>query len=125
MLRRTPQFQRLTDGNVFVAWEDFRPGTSYDIYGRVFFPNGTALGGEFIVNQITTNNQWYPAVTGLANGNVFVALARRSIWSVTDIYGRFFFSSGRTLGSEFLINQITTIVSATPQSCFVQWKVCL
>ena len=28
-----------------------------DIYGRVFLPNGTALGSEFIINQITTNNQ--------------------------------------------------------------------
>ena len=28
-----------------------------DIYGRVFFPNGTALGSEFRINQITTRYQ--------------------------------------------------------------------
>ena len=59
---------------MFVAWEDFESGTSYpDIYGRVFFPNGTALGSDFIINQITTNDQQYPSVSGLTNGNVFVA----------------------------------------------------
>ena len=78
-----------------------------DIYGRVFFPNGTALGSEFIINQITTNDQQYPSVSGLTNGNVFVAWEdHRS--GTYDIYGRVFFPNGTALGSEFIINQITT-----------------
>ena len=89
-----------------MAWEDYRSGTDSDIYGRVFFSNGTALGSEFIINQNTTNNQQYPAVTGLTNGNVFVAW--QDDLANSDIYGRVFFPNGTALGSDFIINQNTT-----------------
>ena len=68
---------------------------SHDIYGRVFFPNGTALGSDFIINQNTTNGQYNPSVSGLINGNVFVA------WD-DDQAGTTLISMG---GSSFLMEQ--------------------
>ena len=47
-------------------------GGTYGIYGRVFLPNGTALGNGFSINQITTNNQQNPSVAGLINDNVLL-----------------------------------------------------
>ena len=98
-----------------------------DIYGRVFLPNGTALGSEFSINQITTNNQYNPSVAGLINGNVFVAWDGDQAGN-SDIYGRVFLPNGTALGSEFSINQITTnnqyspsVAGLTNGNVFVAW----
>ena len=74
----------------FVAWDGYRAGTA-DIYGRVFLPNGTALGSEFRINQNTSNDQSYPSVAGLINDNVFVAWeGDQAHAGNNDIYGRIF-----------------------------------
>ena len=114
---------------MFVAWED-NQADDYDIYGRVFFPNGTAPGSDFIINQITTNYQYNPSVSGLTNGNVFVAWEDyRAGNSDPDIYGRIFFPNGTALGSDFIINQITTNDQFCPSvsglingNVFVAWQ---
>ena len=67
-----PPVTGLTNGNVFVAWEDFRSATLISMEGSSS-PNGTALGSDFLINQNTTNDQYVPSVAGLINGNVFVA----------------------------------------------------
>ena len=121
-----PSVSELTNGNVFVAWYDSRSGT-YDIYGRVFFPNGTALGNEFIINQDTTSDQHFPSVSRLINGNVFVAWQdSRSL--TYDVYGRIFSSNGTALSSDFIINQNTTNYQGNPSvagltngNVFVAW----
>ena len=127
MIRMYPSVAGLTNGNVFVAWDGNQAG-SYDIYGRVFLPNGTALGSEFSINQITTNDQQYPSVAGLTNGNVFVAWDGNQAGNL-DIYGRVFLPNGTALGSEFSINQITTndqynpsVAGLTNGNVFVAWE---
>lgn len=71
----------LSNGNAFVTWEGSQTG-NWDIYGRVFFSNGTALGGEFTINQVTTGDQHNPSVEGLSNGNALGDVARKSSWNV-------------------------------------------
>ena len=103
-----PSVGVLTNGHVFVAWEGSQAGmNAFNIYGRVFSPSGTALGNEFSINQISSAQAFNPSVAGLTNGNVFVAWTESQAGN-PDIYGKVFSSSGVALGSEFLINQITT-----------------
>jgi len=83
-----PSVASLTNGNVFVAWHGARAGT-YDTYGRILLPNGTALSNEFRINQVTTYNQDFPSVASLMDGNVFVAWGGDQTGNL-DSYGRVF-----------------------------------
>src|SRR3990167_6570279 len=75
----------LQNGNAFVAWQG-----DYDIYGRLFAANGTALpNGEFRINTNTTIFPGSPSVASLTNGNVFVAWVGAQAGDY-DIYGRIF-----------------------------------
>ena len=79
------------------------PGMTFELAANMMFMAGSfflmeqPLGSEFIINQNTTNNQGYPAVTGLPNGNVFVAWYGMPSGDY-DIYGRVFFPNGTALG---------------------------
>ena len=119
--RGFPSVASLPNGNAFVAWEGRQTGT-FQIYGRIFFPNGTALGNEFDINQNTTFDHYTPSVTSLTNGNVFV------VWGY-QLYGRLFSPSGIGLSDEFGINQNTTgspggpsVAGLTNENVFVAWE---
>jgi len=118
----------LTNGNAFVAWVGNQAG-NYDIYGRLFFPNGTPLSDEFGINQITASSQNGPSVTSLTNGNAFVAWIGDQFGGLGDIYGRVFSANGTALSNEFGINQVTTsyqdspsVASLTGGNVFVAWQ---
>ena len=123
----TPYVASLTNGNAFVAWEGLQTG-NYDLYGRIFSPNGTALTNEFGINQNTTSNQQYPLVAGLTNGNVFVAWQGFQTGDY-DIYARVLSANGTAVTNEFSINQVTTadqyvssVASLTNGDAFVAWQ---
>ena len=112
--RLIPSVGGLTNGNVFVAWEGYQAGTS-DIYGRVFFPNGTALGSEFSINQIThAVSIRLQSVAGLTNGNVFVAWEGDQAGNY-DIYGRVFFLMEQPLGVSFSLIKSQPMISTIRQ----------
>jgi len=119
-----PSVASLTNGNAFVAWANLN---ALDISGRIFSANGTALSNEFTINQVTTSVQLDPAVTGLTNGNVFVAWEGLQTGDY-DIYGRIFAANGAPLSNAFTINQVTTSVQVIPSvasltggNVFVSW----
>ena len=51
-------------GNFYVVWEDSRKLRDYQVFGRVFTPNGKALTSEFIVDEdtLTTDTAREPAI---------------------------------------------------------------
>jgi len=122
-----PSVTNLTNDTVFVAWHGSQTGNQ-DIYGRLFFPNGTTLSNEFDINQDTTSDQYTPFVTSLTNGNAFV------VWTgvqngYSDIYGRIFYTNGTVLSNEFGINQVTasaqqypSVASLTNSNIFAAWQ---
>jgi len=118
------------NGNAFVVWQGVQPGYGYgyEIYGRIFFPNGTALSGSIYINQITIGEQTQPSVAMLANGDAFVAWDGDQQAGNYDNYGRIFSANGIALSNEFQINQNTTgwqyspsIASLTNGNAFVTW----
>jgi len=84
----------LDNGNAFVTWQGLQTGT-FQVYGRIFDSNGTALTDDMLLNQNTTLGQVSPSLATLSNGNVF------TVWAPyianTQIYGRIFDSNGIAL----------------------------
>jgi hypothetical protein len=71
-----PAVAVLNNSNVVVVWASYdEAGASslQDVYGQIFSPTGTKIGGEFLVNQFTSYNQRTPAIAGLANGGFVIA----------------------------------------------------
>jgi hypothetical protein len=95
------------NGYFVVTWDGDPDRASLDdIHARLFDPNGTPLGDQFIVNTTTAETQQYPQVA-MSNLGEFVIVWESEIESSTverDIFGQRFDSLGQPVGDEFLIN---------------------
>lgn len=72
-----PKITGLQNGQFVITWVDFS-GTLGDpngasIKAQVFNADGSKVGGEFLVNTNTGNNQNLPSITALSNGGFVVA----------------------------------------------------
>ncbi len=75
------------DGNnYFVAWEDYRSGSAYDIYGSFITPDGTVLNGEGIPISTAADAQSSPSVS-FDGTNYLVTWHDRRDGSNYDIFG--------------------------------------
>ena len=127
----------LSDGRFVVAWQDFSrrsdDDSGYAIRGRIFGADGTALGDEFLINQVAFGYQTDPVIAALSGGRFVVTWTDSSRQggdaSREGIKGRIFEADGSAAGAEFLINQITakdqngSSVLTLPDGGFVvTWK---
>jgi Ca2+-binding RTX toxin-like protein len=84
----TPAVAALTDGRFFVVWEDMAgDGSGSAIKGQVFTAGGDKSGEVFTVNTSTADDQKYPTVTALANGDAFVTWTDYD-GATSDIYSQ-------------------------------------
>jgi subtilisin family serine protease len=104
-------------------------GSGQGVYGRIFNASGNPLGGEFLVNSTTANDQATPSAAFGPAGDLFVAWQSNGQdgdgWGV---YGRRFDPLGAPLGAEFRINsataqhQLQPVVSRDAEGrAFVAW----
>jgi len=95
------------NGYFVVTWDgDPDRASQDDIHARLFDPNGTPLGDQFIVNTTLTDAQQYPQVA-MNNKGEFVIVWETEIEAHTterDIFGQRFDSLGQPVSDEFLIN---------------------
>src|SRR4051812_36494785 len=82
-LQDQPEVAALADGRFVVAWQDYNPppGATFsasEVRARIFNPDGTPSGAEFLVNTTQASIQNYPAVAGLSDGRFVVAFADQS-----------------------------------------------
>jgi hypothetical protein len=95
------------NGYFVVTWDgDPNRAGQDDIHARLFDPNGTPLGDQFIVNTTLTDAQQYPQVA-MNNKGEFVIVWETEIEAHTnerDIFGQLFDSSGQPIGDEFQVN---------------------
>ncbi|MEZ6122627.1 MAG: DUF2341 domain-containing protein [Planctomycetaceae bacterium] len=97
-------------GDFVITWSSKdQDGDNWGVYGQRYSASGTAVGGEFRVNNTTAKEQTASSVTMAANGSFVVT------WSSKDqdgdnwgIYGRRFDAAGVAAGNEFQINTTTT-----------------
>ena len=102
-----PSVASAPDGTSLVVYKSLlgHPSDSHAILGRLFDSNGTALGGEMLINTYTTGGQENPEVTVDGNG-VFTV-----VWDCNgsgDIRGQRIGSNGSTVGTEFVVNTYTS-----------------
>ena len=104
----------LSNGNFVIAWkttDTTQDGSSSAIKAQIFSATGVKLGGEFLVNTAGVGQQSSPVVTDLADGGFLVS------WETFDttqdgsggaIKAQVFDANGVKVGSEFLVNGLTT-----------------
>ncbi|MEA3010141.1 MAG: hypothetical protein QOJ91_1833 [Sphingomonadales bacterium] len=101
----------LGDGGYVVIWVSL-PGTGYLFKGQRFDAGGNPVGSEFQVASLATSNQsLLSAVTGLQDGGFVVAWENGSAavdGSGSAIQAQRFDSSGRPVGSAFVVNDQTS-----------------
>jgi hypothetical protein len=102
-----PSIAMDVNGYFVVTWDGdpVKAGLD-DIHARLFDPNGTPFGEQFIVNTSLAEAQCYPQVA-MNNKGEFVIVWESEIESQTterDISGQRFDSFGQPIGDEFLIN---------------------
>jgi hypothetical protein len=114
-----PSIAGLTNGGWVAVWESYVNSTDkFDIFGQIFYPDGTRNGNQFKINTSTTNNQTCPTVAAsLTTGSSRFLVVWSAEESLTlgqyDIKGRVF-DAALTDGSrainvnEFLINTVTS-----------------
>jgi hypothetical protein len=86
-----PSITALTNGDFVVSWQDGEVGwddngnevnlgsqtlgdsTGDSIKAQMFAPDGSKIGGEFLVNTSTLGNQDRPAIAGLSGGGFLVS----------------------------------------------------
>lgn len=125
----------LADGRFVVAWSDASQSdvdfTGEAIRAQIFNPDGTASGGEFVVNATTPSGQTQPAITALASGGFAVIFTDASLSpddnSGAAIRGRVYDASG-VPGAEFRVNTTTishqnmpTVTGLTDGRFVVSW----
>jgi len=91
-----------SSGGFVVVWQGAggEDGDGYGVFGRRYDASGTALGGEFLVNTVTTGNQQNTALAEDAAGNFFV------VWDdflAGGVFGQRFNAAGAKVGSQFPI----------------------
>ena len=109
-----PDVTQLANGNFVVTWNDFGgDGDGSAVRGQIYQPDGTAVGGEFLVNTTIASNQFDPAVTALANGDFVVTWTDFSAGR-TIVVGQVFQPDGSKSGSEFSISNTITGFQSDP-----------
>ncbi len=100
-----PEIRSLSNGNFVATWISFDNGNDYNIRGRIFNPNGTAVNAsDFLVPTSNIYNQLKPEITSLSNGNFVATWLSSENGAYYGIKGRVFNADGTALNaSEFLI----------------------
>ena len=95
------------NGNFTVVWIDYRNGsypTNPDIYGKMYWADGTIRSGNFRVNGDGNQaSQMEPAIGMDYFGNYIVAW-RDDREGNNDIYAQYYDNTGRLVGSNYRVN---------------------
>ncbi len=93
------------DGDFVVAWSSWgQDGSQGGIYAQRFQSDGTKLGGEIPVNNVTDGNQGYPDIAVDPTSGAFVVTWQNDAAGASDVYARAFHSDGSPVGDQVLIN---------------------
>src|SRR4029079_269730 len=96
-------------GNFVVVWmsknQDFTNNTTKCIYGQRFDATGARIGGEFLVNSTTANNQDQPTIAMDSTGRFVVAWKTDKVsGSGSDVMAQLYDANGVRVGGEFRVN---------------------
>ena len=98
-----PNITRLADGRFVVVYQSAdNAANGFDIRARVFNPDGTPSGSDFLVNHIVAGDQTTVAVQGTADGKLFFLWQTPdpAVHGNTQLMERTFDESGNALTGE-------------------------
>lgn len=127
--QHSPASAMAANGAFVVVWQGIDEGGDSGIYAQRYAADGSAAGGEFRVNAITTGEQRNPAVAMNANGDFVVAwedaLADGSGFGIT---ARTYLADGTALTDAIAVNvtgagdQLSPAVAMATNGAFaVSW----
>jgi len=93
--------------NFVITWLDRRNGWEWDVYAQRFSNDGTALGGNFKVNDEPGNEEQEDATVSIDSCGNFVIVWTDEKSGDWDIYGQRYLADGTALGGNFKINDDT------------------
>lgn len=75
---KEPFVQVLKGGNIVITWTKIRTSSFYDIFGRIFGPNGAAVGLAFIINRTSQSGHRHmnSSSVPIASGGFVVYFSR-------------------------------------------------
>ncbi|MGF1502004.1 MAG: DUF4214 domain-containing protein [Paracoccaceae bacterium] len=83
--QRSPQVLTVDGNAVLVVWDGLSPAGDFDIYGRLFTPNGTPLTDEIVLNDIREGDQTMPDIVDFSEfGEGYVGLSFESDGAARD-----------------------------------------
>ncbi len=98
------------DGGYIIVWIDVSglDGQGQGIFGQRFDASGEKVGPEFLVNTITSGDQFSPTIAVAPDGSFIVGWEGPG--SGTDVFAQRFDKNGVKVGTEFLLS--TTVVGS-------------
>ncbi|OQW33699.1 MAG: hypothetical protein A4C66_04015, partial [Nitrospira sp. HN-bin3] len=108
------------DGSYVQVWIDTggADGSQYGIYGQRYDSNGTAVGGQFLVNTTTTLKQDDASVAMAPDGSFVVLWDGPGDGNGTGVFGQRFAADGSRIGGEFQVNTSTASNQQYPELDF-------
>ncbi|MBH0188103.1 MAG: hypothetical protein HP493_04415 [Nitrospira sp.] len=107
-IQNEPAVTALTDGGYVVTWTslDQDEAGTFGIYVQRYDAEGTAVDGEVLVNSTTVDDQFQPAVTGLADGGFVVTWTSsgQDAGGTYGIYAQRYDATGTAVGGEVPVN---------------------
>ncbi|HZN95433.1 MAG TPA: S-layer homology domain-containing protein, partial [Myxococcales bacterium] len=106
-IQSRPTLARRADGGFVATWMG-ADGSGDGVFARRFDAAGTPQGPEFLVNQETLNQQFWPGLSADATGNFTVAWTSYTQGAAGfDIKAARCRAGGQRRGSDFLVNTYT------------------
>lgn len=126
----------LASGGFVATWTDNSllggDASSSGVKGQIFSATGAKVGGEFLVNTITSGAQDQSSVTSLSSGGFVVTwrdVSQQGDSSGAGVKAQIFDASGQKLGGEFLVNgqivntqDVPTVTAMAGGGFAVSWR---
>ncbi|MHC5351444.1 Ig-like domain-containing protein [Metapseudomonas furukawaii] len=123
----TPSVAELSNGNFIVTWDSKNNSgpdqSGFGVWGRIYAPDGSAVGNEFLINTFTPNDQQRPVTVSRPEGGfvtIYTSQADSAPGAGTfGIYLQFFDDAGNRVGQEMRINQLVSGNQEWPELTFL------
>lgn len=111
-----PHAAFMVNGRVMVAWGDDGTDGSCGCVGRIFDRTGTALTGDFLINEASNATQIDPSLSCSRNGLFVCAYvdASGATGDPREVMVRLFNDDGVALGASQLVNTVSTGMQRDP-----------
>ena len=96
------------DGTFVIGFMSNQIEAIGDVIAKRYSASGNPIGGEFLVNTVTTGQQGYPDIAMDSVGNFVVSWEDSNDGNSYGMFARRFRADGTPRGDAFLVNTYTT-----------------